>query len=292
MVKQVELVIDLHDESGGSMSSKIVRSLRDSIDTKKLKSGDVLPPSRRLAKDLGVSRGTIVVAYEQLIAEGYLEARQGSGTVVNPSLSLFQPDEPKKTVKQPTENDVEPRPLRDERDPTQSLGDLTRRPAWKQAWRTAAVSPQLEYELPAQGSAWLQKEIAEHLRVMRATLRDAEDILITGGAREGLGLLLTALGTTRGRNLIIGVEEGGPSTLSAVASQHGAQIVLLPVDKQGLLVRALPNAFLDAVIVTPSYQHPEGAALPLERRHELIAWAKYNGTLIIEDDFDSELRFL
>lgn len=299
LVKHVQLAIKLSDEAGMSMIAKIVRSLRDAIHEGSLKQGDVLPPSRTLAKNLGTARGTVVAAYEQLIAEGYLEAKQGSGTVVHPDIAHFRELQLKTKSAQklakhdlPSARKSEPKHLRDERDPEQQLGDLTKRPAWRQSWRNASNSAELEYELPVQGSPRLLEEISEHLRVMRATHRDPQDILVTGGAREGLGLLLTALGTTIGKRIIIGIEAGGVQTLGAVAKQHGAEVVMLPVDQHGLLVDAIPNSLLDAVIVTPSYQYPQGEALPLRRRRQLIEWAKHNGAIIIEDDFDSELRFL
>ncbi|MCB1274259.1 MAG: PLP-dependent aminotransferase family protein, partial [Leucobacter sp.] len=147
-------------------------------------------------------------------------------------------------------------------------------------------------EAPALGDPALREEIAEHLRRMRGTARAAADVLVTAGTREGLGLLLTALGTTEGRRLTVGVEDPGYPSLRRIATRHGAQIVALPVDADGLDTSALPDGLLDAVIVTPSHQYPLGGSLPIARRRELLDWARRTGALIIEDDYDSELRHL
>lgn len=316
LVKKVELNLEF-SSVGSSLSAKILQALRQQIHEGVLQPGDVLPSSRQLAAELKVARGTVVMAYEQLLAEGYLDAKQGSGTIVHPQLALFHSQNlrgskvsaaaeragaeragVKRTDLEQASNNINKNSLvHDTRAPEQTIGDLTKKAAWRQAWRLAAQSPALEYELPVTGAPELLYEIAEHLRTMRATVREPSELLITGGAREGLGLILTALGTTRGQKLLIGVEDGVPPTLSNVAKQHGAEIVALPVDEEGLLVEALPHALLDAVIVTPSYQQPKsqqprGLALPLNRRRELIKWAQKNGVLVIEDDFNSELRFL
>lgn len=161
-------------------------------------------------------------------------------------------------------------------------------PAWRAAWRSAAAKAHLE--APDLGDPRLREEIAEHLRRMRGTTRPPEDIIVTAGAREGLSLLLSALGTDRGRTLTVGVEDPGYPSLRRVAVRHGAQIVALPVDAEGLVTEQLPDATLDAVLVTPSHQYPLGGSLPLTRRRELLDWAGRTGAVIIEDDYDSELR--
>ncbi|MFD2774817.1 PLP-dependent aminotransferase family protein, partial [Leucobacter albus] len=144
---------------------------------------------------------------------------------------------------------------------------------------------------PPLGDGRLLEEISDHLRRMRATARSASDVVVTAGTREGLGLLLTALGTTRGRGLVVGVEDPGLPSLRGVAARHGARIVALPTDGEGLDTSRLPDGVLDLVIVTPSHQYPLGGSLPLVRRRELLSWAARGGVVIVEDDFDSELRF-
>lgn len=251
-----------------------------------LRSGEPLLASRVLAARLGVARGVVVAAYEQLVAEGYLASGQGVGTRVHPEL---RPPEsrvtPKKTA---TTTPAKPSPSLKPLSPGVPDTSAVNTPAWRAAWRSAASRAHLE--APELGDPRLREGIAEHLRRMRGTPRSASDVIVTAGTRDGLGLLLTALGTTHGRRLAVGVEDPGYPSLRRVAARHGADIVALPVDSDGLDTSALPERLLDVLIVTPSHQYPLGGSLPLARRHELLAWAARTGVIVVEDDYDSELR--
>lgn len=286
------------------LPAQLAAALRESIDAGRLRPGERVPASRVLASRLGVARGVVVAAYEQLIAEGYLRAEHGRGTAVDPGLgapvsearptpsggvgragAAIGPADAAES--DAVETDEQPRrpPLA----PGTPLTDVTERPAWRTAWRDAVRVA--DRRGPVLGDAKLRHEIAEHLRLMRGTSRPVRDVLVTAGAREGLGLLLTALGTTRGNGLVVGVEDPGYPSLRSVAARHGARIVSLPVDADGLQTSALPAAgMLDLVIVTPSHQYPVGGSLPLQRRRELLDWAAGTGVVIVEDDYDSELR--
>ncbi|MHA3684432.1 MocR-like pyridoxine biosynthesis transcription factor PdxR [Leucobacter sp. HY1908] len=274
-------------ERGGSVTlpAQVAAALRDAIDRDTLRPGEPLPSTRDLAARVGVARGVIVAAYEQLVAEGYLLAGHGRGTVVHPRL-----DRARTASQGPDPDQARPEaaqvagPLA----PGTPLADAVDRPAWRSAWRHAATLAQLA--APELGDPRLREEIADHLRQMRGTRRGAADVIVTAGARDGLSLLLTALGTTRGRALVVGVEDPGYPSLRQVAARHGARIVALPVDADGLVTGALPSGVLDAVVVTPSHQYPLGGSLPLARRRELLEWANRTGVVIVEDDYDSELR--
>src|SRR5690606_24561199 len=152
-------------------------------------------------------------------------------------------------------------------------------PAWRAAWRNAATHAHLV--APALGERQLRAEISDHLRRMRSTPRPAGDVIVTAGTRDGLGLLLTSLGTTRGRALVVGVEDPGLPSLRGVAARHGAQMVALPTDAEGLDTSRLPDGLLDVVIVTPSHQYPLGGSLPLVRRRELLSWARRCGVIVV-----------
>lgn len=143
---------------------------------------------------------------------------------------------------------------------------------------------------PPLGDPRLRSEIAEHLRLVRGTSRNASDIVVTAGARDGLALLFTALGVSRRDGLVVGIEDPGYPSLRAAVQRLGARIVSLPVDDDGLRTDTLPEGRLDAVIVTPSHQYPIGGSLPLPRRRELLDWAARTGVVVVEDDYDSELR--
>jgi len=294
---------------------QLAAALREVIDAAGLRPGEEVPATRRLASRLGVARGVVVSAYEQLIAEGYLRAERGRGTVVNPDLAPAASaasaagrgggsgrpgGAPVRSVPIPPGPTgggdatgsrglgIEDPAARPPLAPGAPLTDATERPAWRAAWRSAAA--RADRRPPALGDPRLRAELAEHLRLVRGTARPARDVLVTAGTREGLGLLLTALGTTRGNGLVVGVEDPGYPSLRGVAARHGARIVSLPVDADGLRTDRLPVGMLDLVIVTPSHQYPVGGSLPLPRRRELLDWAGRTGVVIVEDDYDSELR--
>ena len=319
---------------------QLAGALREAIDAATLRPGEDVPATRDFARRLGVARGVVVAAYEQLIAEGYLTATHGQGTRVNPALAAVQPPraghapgdgpvpdggrdplggraasadpgalagrgravDPAETSDQTGPGavargrrrdadairlvgGVDPGPLAPGRPITDAVDSAT----WRSAWRAAATRAHLA--APELGDPRLRSEIADHLRRMRGTARPSHDVLVTAGTRDGLGLLLTALGTTRGHGLVVGVEDPGLPSLRAVAARYGARVVALPADAEGLDTARLPEGVLDVVIVTPSHQYPLGGSLPLPRRRELIAWAARAGVVVVEDDFDSELRY-
>ena len=280
-----ELPITLERGGAVTLPAQVAAALRDAIDHDTLRPGEPLPSTRDLAERVGVARGVIVAAYEQLVAEGYLLAGHGRGTVVHPRLDRARAAQ---HGSDPEQGRLESRAVAGPLAPGTPLADAVDRPAWRSAWRHAAALAHLA--APELGDPRLREEIADHLRQMRGTRRAAIDVIVTAGARDGLSLLLTALGTTRGRGLVVGVEDPGYPSLRQVAARHGARIVALPVDADGLVTAALPAGVLDVVIVTPSHQYPLGGSLPLTRRRELLEWANRTGVVIVEDDYDSELR--
>lgn len=281
---------------------QLAAALREAIDRGDLRPGEMIPASRALAARVGVARGVVVAAYEQLRGEGYLTAAHGSGTRVTPDLPTLvgpgpaDPAGPGGNTGRATAEEHDPGtpglealiergPLA----PGVPITDAVDSPAWRAAWRAAAARAHVT--APPLGDPALRAEIAEHLRRMRGTARSGSDVLVTAGTRDGLGLLLTALGARNRREIVIGVEDPGLPSLRGAATRLGARSVALPADAEGLDTSALPEGLLDAVIVTPSHQYPLGGTLPLPRRRELLAWAQRTGVVVIEDDYDSELRY-
>lgn len=281
-----ELPLHLDRSAETTLPVQLAAALRDAIDRDALRPGEPVPPTRALGSRVGVARGVVVAAYEQLIAEGYLRAGHGRGTVVNPDLARAATPQRRASAPEP---EAEAEVVRPPLAPGAPITDATTRPAWRAAWREAAG--RALGASPSRGRLDLRHEIAEHLRLMRGTTRSADDVFVTAGARDGLGLLLTALGTTRGRGVVVGVEDPGYPSLRGVAARHGARIAPLAVDTDGLRTADLPDGLLDAVIVTPSHQYPAGGSLPLQRRRELLDWARRTGVVVVEDDYDSELRY-
>lgn len=296
---QTELPLPLDRDGALSLPEQIAASLRQSIDGAAMLPREALPSTRVLAQRLGVARGTVVAAYEQLLAEGYLAAKRGGGTIVHPELHRVRgglgaeaatPSPAPAPGRSRVAPEAQPAPRPGPLSPHRPPGDAIDSPAWRSSWRTAAARAQAP--APVTGDPRLRAEIADHLRRMRGVSRDPDELLVTAGAREGLALLMTALGASRGNRLVVGVEDPGYPSLRGVAQRLGAEIVALPVDADGLITDRLPEAVLDLVIVTPSHQYPAGGSLPIGRRIELLAWAKRTGVVVVEDDYDAELRYV
>ncbi|MBN9105575.1 MAG: PLP-dependent aminotransferase family protein [Propionibacteriaceae bacterium] len=263
--------------------------LRDLVGTAVLAPGDALPSTRTLAAHLGVSRGTVVVAYDQLLAEGYLSAAGGRSTIVNPHLRQLHPPQPARGRSLPGPVEGRHGGLLDLL-PGRPWPDEVVGPAWKAAWRAAASAP-VGVAARGLGLPELRRAWSEHLRRMRSVVREPDQIAVTAGGREGLALLLLAV--ARGRRLRVGVEEPGYPSLRRVPGRFGAGVIPLPVDERGLRVDDLPGG-ADApelLLVTPSHQYPLGGSLPVDRRLALLEWARRNDVLVVEDDYDSELRY-
>ncbi|WP_425309538.1 PLP-dependent aminotransferase family protein [Ammonicoccus fulvus] len=279
---ELSLPITLDRGSHVSLPDQIAAAVRDLVGTGVLVADDPLPSTRALATQLGVSRGSVVQAYDQLLAEGWLIARTGGGTRVNPKVRAVRPPEADLPVPVPA---VEAGPpaidLRPGQPMEASLVDAT----WRSAWRRAADEP-LGAEVPILGLTELRVAIAEHLRRMRAVVRPAELIAVTAGGRQGLSLLLAATGACR-----VGVENPGYPSMRRVLVRAGVEVVPLAADARGLIPERLPDPAPDLVLVTPSHQYPLGGSLPVDRRQALLAWATATDTWIVEDDYDSELRY-
>ena len=292
-----EITLPLRLEPGRPLPAQLIEQLRELIGSGVLSPGDAVPSSRALAAHLGSSRGTVVAAYDQLLAEGYLSASTGRSTIVNPQLRRLQSRPLPVAVAAP----MTPEPTLDLRPGLPWVTDLVDA-AWRSAWRRASVAS-LDADLPNFGLPELRSEWADHLRRMRGVVRSPEQVAVTAGGREGLGLMMLALRPMDAgaqatipdgpRVVRVGVEEPGYPSLRKVPGRFGAKIVPLPTDEHGLLTSDLPtgSAAPELVLVTPSHQYPLGGSLPIDRRQALLEWARQNRVLVVEDDYDSELRY-
>ncbi|ALB04140.1 PLP-dependent aminotransferase family protein [Kocuria palustris] len=325
----VELTVVLERSGALPLPVQLADGIRSQVASRALAPGDALPSTRLLASRLGVSRGTVVSAYDQLIGEGYLRAEQGRPTTVHPGLERIHPSTPASLpgsapspspgspssfgpaprtsgfgegpIPHPApvaDDAVDGLPVREEHlldlRPGQPDTSRVEGPAWRAAWRHAAGQPLPVRPDPA-GQDVLRRASAEHLRLMRALPASPDRLVITAGAREGLSLLLGTLSARSGRaRLRVGVETPGYPTLRAAVEALGHERVACPVDDDGLRVDLLPagDDAPDVLIVTPSHQYPLGGSLSLQRRLELLEWAQRHDVLIVEDDFDSELRYV
>ena len=305
----------------GTLPGRIVEEVRARIAAGSLRPGDRLDSTRVAAARHGVSRGTVVAAYEQLTGEGYLVTSR-SGTRVNPrlpDLSLTPVPgaaprdaaaDPQPVARPAPEGHASPAGAPPSGRRTGAAAPLLLTPgvpdtapltstAWRRAWRSAAADPCLGYSAP--GSPRLVAAIAEHVRLSRSIA--AGHVVVTAGARDGMRLVLSAL-AARGaddapagaptRRLTVAVENPGYPSLRAVPERLGHRVVPVGVNAGGVDLAALDalRPIPDAVLVTPSHQYPLGAAMSAERRFALLRWAARAGVVVIEDDYDSELRYV
>ena len=286
----VPLPIELDRSGEQSLPSQLADSIRQLATSGQLRPGDHLPSTRALAQRLEISRGTVVTAYEQLTAEGYLLAAHGSGTRLNPEFIQNPPI--RQRLAPPSAPPTQTISLLPGRPYTEDLADAAWRSAWRRACSQPVPSPQDRLGL------WeLRIQVAEHLRRMRSIFVDPSLIAITAGSREGLALTLLCIKALTAqsqpsRTLTIGVESPGYPSLRRVPQRLGHQVLNLPTDSQGVNPTKFPAQGLDAVLITPNHQYPFGTTLPAPRRSLLMSWAQNSGALIIEDDFDSELRYV
>lgn len=284
---EITLPLQLDAATSAPLSTQLAERLRRLIADGLVAPGEAVPASRALAVHLGISRGSVVVAYDQLLAEGYLSAVAGRSTVVNPQLRRVHPRPSLSAVPEPA---AAPAGL-DLRPGRPGVSEVAG-PAWRSAWRRASAEP-VDGSVPALGLEALRSAWAEHLRRMRAVVRDPGQVAVTAGGREGLGLLLLTFAAGRAAPLRVGVEEPGYPSLRRVPARFGAQVMPLPVDRHGLRVNDLPTGAdaPDLLVVTPSHQYPLGGSLPVDRRQSLLEWARRHRVVVVEDDYDSELRY-
>jgi GntR family transcriptional regulator / MocR family aminotransferase len=263
------------------LGRRLEKQLRDGIRTGQLSRGRLLPSSRTLADQLGVSRGVVVRAYAHLTAEGYLIARSGSGTEVAAIGAADMSGTPPQPISS-YQFDFHP-----------GLPDLERFPraAWNHAMRRVLDRvPSAELGYPDPAGAWeLRAALAGHLARSRRIVTDGTGLLITSGFVQAFGLVcqvLRAAGATT-----IAVEEPGWFVTRRVAVHQGLTPLPVPVDGDGLKTRVLTGTSADAVVMTPAHQYPTGAVLSEKRRAELLLWAEARGALVIEDDYDAEYRY-
>jgi GntR family transcriptional regulator/MocR family aminotransferase len=281
-----------------NLGREIYRQLRRAIVDGRLRPGDRLPPSRELARGLGVSRSTATVAYDRLTGEGFLASRVGSGTFVSEHVRP-----PAGSSRHRADGALRPRPVWDliplsaafdrraEFDFRSGLPDSSLFPheAWRRLMtrelRSEAVSAGV-YAHPA-GHRGLREAIIRHIGVSRSVVASADDVTVTSGTQQALDIVARVLLAPGDR---VAVEDPGYGPPRRLFESLGARVDGVPVDRQGLVVEALPRQ-TRLVYVTPSHQYPLGVPMALPRRLALLAWAERNNAAIVEDDYDSEFRF-
>ena len=272
----------LHRDDPLPLHHQLERELRDAIRSGRLAAETAVPSTRVLAEQLGLSRGVIVEAYEQLIAEGYLAARPGGATGSAPGPPSCRPRRPARPPRPrpgstSTTGGPTSRSSRGRRGCGRSAACSTRRPATGSATSTSAARPSFARRLPC------------YLNRVRGTAASADRTVITNGFAQGMAIVTEVVAATGGRR--IAIEDPGQRDAVRAARAHGLEPVAVPVDEAGIVVEALERADVDAVVVTPAHQFPTGAVMSAERRAALVAWATAGHRIVLEDDYDAEYRY-
>lgn len=303
----LELAITLPPRGSGAVMRVLHNELRGAILDGRLKPGLRLPSTRILADSWGVSRNTVMGAYDLLLSEGYLFARHGAGTYVAEVLPVR----------------IERAPLAEEpgKAPDRRLSEFWRSaPAYlMKPWTSTAPSRMLfrlgvpdtasfPYHIwrrllarslrslakvpaayvEAAGRPLLREAIANHVSFARAVACNSDDVVVTAGTQQAFDLLAKIL-VTPGRTTVA-LEDPGYGPLRGAFLAFGARIEPVPVDSDGLIVDRIP-ADARVICVTPSHQFPLGVAMSMRRRAELLEFARANDAVVIEDDYDGEFRF-
>ncbi|MGL3104112.1 PLP-dependent aminotransferase family protein [Bradyrhizobium sp. BR 1432] len=294
----------LRRQTEGIGARRIYEDLRDQILARTYGTHGVLPSSRSLAGELGVSRSTVTVAYEQLAAEGFIEVRHGARprvakSVVGGSKSRAVDALPTHVV-----------PLSEfgkrlRKDPPKwtapsghpavnfRYGDLSPADFPVLAWKKAIIAAvtrrpaRLAYDDPS-GALRLRTALQGFLWRSRSVRCSVDQIVVVNGSQQGLDLCARLLLDAGDRFVM---EDPGYLMASHTFSSTGAAPVPVPVDRDGLQTARLAGIDARLAYVTPSHQYPLGGVLPIARRHELLAWARQRDACVIEDDYDSEYRY-
>ena len=306
----MDLVITLDRSTNVPLYQQLSDELRQAVLSQRLKPDQKLPSSRTLATSLEVSRTTVTQSYDQLISEGYLETRHGSGTFVCAEL----PDDY-----------LQLDPIDHEQSPSSSLAHVSKfgqhmftidrlrgpepdceisfqpgHPATDcfpmNLWRRllsrhcCTDQTQLDYGANAAGYLPLREAIADYLGRSRAVRCTPEQVIIINGSQQALDIVARL---TIDPGDWVALEDPGYLGARHCFQGNGAQLQPISVDAEGLHIEELTQCSqsLKLLYVTPSHQFPTGVTLSLSRRLALLQWAQKTGTLILEDDYDSEYRY-
>lgn len=303
----MELALTLHASSDKSLQAQIFDQVRSLILDGRLQAGMSLPPTRLLAERYQVSRNTVIIAYDRLVAEGYVEARGTSGLFVTsiPPDDLLLISSPRDHLI--SNGPAPPQPLEPLLCFAGSPGGGEDRPTidfWVgrsapsgfplRVWRrivTRLLSGESRYLTdycdPA-GLPQLRMAIADHLGRTRGMHVSADQIIVTAGGQDALNLVMNLL---RDRTENLCIENPCYVGASMILQSEKLPIEPVPVDSEGIRTDCLPNKNRSLIYVTPSHQYPTGVVMTLSRRLALLRWADETDSYIMEDDYDSDFRY-
>ncbi|SIT45749.1 Transcriptional regulator, GntR family with aminotransferase domain [Paraburkholderia ribeironis] len=296
------------DREAGKLSRQVAQALREAVRNGEILPGDALPSTRLLAASLQIARGTVIEAYEQLIAEGFLESKEGAGTRVARALAEPRQAREPRVIRRRSA-------LRGLPEPAVAFAQIA------QEFRPLAPVPfavSVPVGLTAPGDIWrrlgnrvrakgpgapagytdplgalpLREAIAGYVRKSRSVHCEAGQVIVTSGTQQGLFLACQVLLGSRDEAWVENPAYRGVTAILE-STGHRDTMIRVPVDAEGIDVEAgirmAPHA--RAAFVTPSHQYPLGMPMSVARRSALLAWARANHAWLVEDDYDSELRY-
>ncbi|MCR5978729.1 aminotransferase class I/II-fold pyridoxal phosphate-dependent enzyme [Gordonia jinghuaiqii] len=266
---------------GATRRRALIEALRSAILEGRLPAGTALPPYRSLAADLGLARGTVSAVYQELIAEGWLTARQGSATRVAEGSSR-----PPAMIEE--SSPVTPSAIRHDFFLGQPCAAMFPRTDWIRATRRVLTETADDAFAPAhpQGRPELRSALAAYLGRTRGVRTTGGEIVLGTSVSSALELLSRSVfGDT------IAVESHGLPFHWQPLERGGTRVVPIPIDHDGMVVADLEHSGAGAVLLTPSHQFPTGVALSPARRMQVVDWARRTGAIIVEDDYDGEFRY-
>jgi GntR family transcriptional regulator/MocR family aminotransferase len=277
-----EVLVELDRSRVRGLRVQIEDQLRGAIRSGRLAAGSALPSSRALAGDLGVTRGVVVAAYDQLVAEGYLASEHGSGTTVKATVA------PVARRRRSTPADETSVAV----DFTLVRPDVALFPssAWMRATRSALATlpaDRLDY-VDERGLTELREVLVDYLGRVRGVSADVDRVMVTNGFSHSVTVISTVL--ERLGHDVLAVEDPHRCADDQLGMSR-LQLRGVEVDREGIVVDDLRRTTARAVLVTPAHQAPLGIVMSPRRRTELIAWAREVDGYIVEDDYDAEFRF-
>lgn len=288
LIDSGDLVLKRHSSP---LHEQLFHAIRDKIVCHLWPLGGKLPSTRKLAGELSISRNTVIAAYEQLVAEGYLESRVGSGFFVSVDLPEHYLHS-SKTIREtgPTHN-VESLPSLINQPFSPGVPDLAQFPIekWQRFLQRHASRVSLLGTQDVQGSLALRAALAQYLSTSRSVSCSPEQIIITSGAQQALYI---ASSVVLQRNDSLLMEQPGYTQMSKVLNLKDVDVAPLRVEaRQGFDLQQVVSSDVKALYITPSNQYPMGTTLNTDQRLTLIQWAVEGKRWIIEDDYDSEFQF-
>ena len=277
--------INIDRESKVSFSKQLYMHYKELILNGNLKSDDKLPSTRELSRDLNIARNVVLDCYEQLMAEGYVYTKSGSGTYICEGVKFQQIKVRTESHFNKSDNNIEKISFRT------GIPDLDNIPInkWAQVYKKSILNievKQMDYQNPF-GSYKLRSQLSSYLERVRGVCTSPNNILITNGAAQAFSLLCQLV-----KDYEYALVEN-PLSYGILHTLESNQVTMKPirVDEYGMVTSELPKQPPKLIFTTPSHQFPTGVVLPINRRIQMIKYAQKHGTYIVEDDYDSEFRF-